>query len=131
MSENGSRQGKPDLRSNHQLWTRADSGQLHYCGRGRLLWNASGAGQRGSARGQDRNTLQQLANVLVLTARQDERLIAIERRVDRLEQAGPVTCNTLGNASPASREGQHLQAQHRSQRAARSPMPCSSTFWQR
>jgi hypothetical protein len=32
------------------------------------------------------NTLQQLANVLVLTARQDERLIAIERRVDRLEQ---------------------------------------------
>ena len=35
------------------------------------------------------NTLQQLANVLVLTARQDERLIAIERRVDRIEQ-GPV-----------------------------------------
>src|SRR6185312_17471308 len=33
------------------------------------------------------NTLQQLANVLVLTARQDERLIAIERRVDRLEQS--------------------------------------------
>jgi hypothetical protein len=33
------------------------------------------------------NTLQQLATVLVLTARQDERLIAIERRVDRLEQA--------------------------------------------
>jgi hypothetical protein len=32
------------------------------------------------------NTLQQLANVLVLTARQDERLIAIERRVDRLER---------------------------------------------
>lgn len=32
------------------------------------------------------STLQQLANVLVLTARQDERLIAIERRVDRLEQ---------------------------------------------
>jgi len=31
-------------------------------------------------------TLQQLANVLVLTARQDERLVAIERRVDRLEQ---------------------------------------------
>jgi hypothetical protein len=35
------------------------------------------------------STLQQLANVLVLTARQDERLIAIERRVDRLEQASP------------------------------------------
>ncbi len=33
------------------------------------------------------NTLQQLANVLVLTARQDERLIAIERRVDRLDQS--------------------------------------------
>ena len=32
-------------------------------------------------------TLQQLANVLVLTARQDERLIAIERRVDRIEQS--------------------------------------------
>ena len=32
-------------------------------------------------------TLQQLANVVVLTARQDERLIAIERRVDRFEQA--------------------------------------------
>ena len=32
------------------------------------------------------STLQQLANVLVLTARQDERLIAIERRADRLEQ---------------------------------------------
>lgn len=30
-------------------------------------------------------TLQQLANVLVLTARQDDRLNAIERRVDRLE----------------------------------------------
>lgn len=33
------------------------------------------------------NTLQQLANVVVVTARQDERLNAIERRVDRLEQA--------------------------------------------
>lgn len=32
-------------------------------------------------------TLQQLANVMVLTARQDERLISIERRVDRLEQS--------------------------------------------
>jgi hypothetical protein len=32
-------------------------------------------------------TLQQLAKVVVLTARQDERLIAIERRVDRLAQA--------------------------------------------
>lgn len=31
-------------------------------------------------------TLQQLANVVVLTARQDERIVAIERRVDRLEQ---------------------------------------------
>ena len=31
-------------------------------------------------------TLQQLANVLVLSARQDEKLIAIERRVDRLER---------------------------------------------
>ena len=34
-------------------------------------------------------TLQQLANVVVMTARQDERLIAIELRVDRLERAGP------------------------------------------
>jgi hypothetical protein len=33
-------------------------------------------------------TLQQLANVVVLTARQDERLNAIERRVDRLERVG-------------------------------------------
>jgi len=33
-------------------------------------------------------TLQQLANVVVQTARQDERLNAIERRVDRLEQLG-------------------------------------------
>jgi adenine-specific DNA-methyltransferase len=32
-------------------------------------------------------TRQQLANVMVLTARQDERLISIERRVDRLEEA--------------------------------------------
>jgi hypothetical protein len=32
-------------------------------------------------------TLQQLANVMILTARQDERLIAIERRVDRIEQS--------------------------------------------
>ncbi len=32
-------------------------------------------------------TLQQLANVMVLTARQDERLNAIERRVDRFEQS--------------------------------------------
>jgi hypothetical protein len=31
-------------------------------------------------------TLQQLANVVVQTARQDERLNAIERRVDRFEQ---------------------------------------------
>jgi hypothetical protein len=31
-------------------------------------------------------TLQQLANVMVVTARQDERLISIERRVDRLEE---------------------------------------------
>jgi hypothetical protein len=31
-------------------------------------------------------TLQQLANVVVLTARQDERLNAIERRLDRLGQ---------------------------------------------
>jgi hypothetical protein len=34
------------------------------------------------------STLQQLANVVVLTARQDEKLNAIERRVDRIEQAG-------------------------------------------
>lgn len=33
------------------------------------------------------NTVQQLANVLVLSARQDERLNAIERRMDRLEHA--------------------------------------------
>jgi hypothetical protein len=33
------------------------------------------------------STLQQLANVMVLTARQDERLIPIERRVDRLEES--------------------------------------------
>jgi len=32
-------------------------------------------------------TLQELANIVVVTARQDERLKAIERRVDRLEQA--------------------------------------------
>ena len=32
-------------------------------------------------------TLQQLASVVVLAARQDERLNAIERRVDRLEQS--------------------------------------------
>jgi len=31
-------------------------------------------------------TLQQLANAMVLTARQDEQIISIERRVDRLEQ---------------------------------------------
>jgi hypothetical protein len=31
------------------------------------------------------STLQQVANVLVSSARQDERLIAIERRIDRLE----------------------------------------------
>ena len=34
-------------------------------------------------------TLQQLANAVVATARQDERLITIERRLDRLEQASP------------------------------------------
>lgn len=34
------------------------------------------------------STLQQLANVVVVTARQDERLSAIERRVDRLELDG-------------------------------------------
>lgn len=32
-------------------------------------------------------TLQQLASVVVLTARQDEKLNAIERRVDRIEQS--------------------------------------------
>jgi hypothetical protein len=31
-------------------------------------------------------TLQQLANVVVLAARQDERIVAVERRVDRIEQ---------------------------------------------
>ncbi len=34
-------------------------------------------------------TLQQLANVVVQTARQDERLNAIERRMDRLEPLPP------------------------------------------
>lgn len=33
------------------------------------------------------STLQQLANVVVLTARQDEKLNGIERRIDRLKQA--------------------------------------------
>ena len=33
------------------------------------------------------STLQQVANVLVMSARQDERLMGIERRVDRLEQS--------------------------------------------
>lgn len=33
-------------------------------------------------------TLQELANVVVQTARQDERLNAIDRRVDRLEKLG-------------------------------------------
>lgn len=32
------------------------------------------------------NTLHQLASVVVLTARQDEKLNAIERRVDRIEK---------------------------------------------
>ena len=32
------------------------------------------------------STLQQLASVVVLTARQDEKLIGMERRLDRLEQ---------------------------------------------
>jgi hypothetical protein len=36
------------------------------------------------------STLQQLANVVVLTARQDEKLTAIERRVDRLERTSAV-----------------------------------------
>jgi len=34
-------------------------------------------------------TLQQLANIVVVTARQDERLKAIERRVERLEEPSP------------------------------------------
>ncbi|GIK83136.1 MAG: hypothetical protein AB7O43_23255 [Hyphomicrobiaceae bacterium] len=34
------------------------------------------------------STLQQLASVMVQTARQDERLNSIERRVDRIEQTG-------------------------------------------
>ena len=33
------------------------------------------------------STLQQLANVVVLTARQDEKLTAVERRIDRIEQS--------------------------------------------
>src|SRR5437868_261564 len=32
------------------------------------------------------STLQQLASVMVVAARQDERLISIERRIDRLEE---------------------------------------------
>jgi len=36
------------------------------------------------------STLQQLANVVVLTARQDEKLNAIGQRVDRLEQTSTV-----------------------------------------
>jgi hypothetical protein len=42
------------------------------------------------------NTLQELANVLVLTARQDEPLIAIMRHVDRLEQASTINCPQSG-----------------------------------
>lgn len=33
------------------------------------------------------NTLQQLANVVVLTARQDEKINAMDRRISQLEQA--------------------------------------------
>ena len=88
MSENGSRQTKPvfDPTINYGHLLTALS----------LLIAAIGAyyGIRAEMSGMDLRvakielTLQQLANVVVLSARQDERIIAIERRVDRLER-GP------------------------------------------
>ena len=86
MSENGTKQGKPvfDPTINYGHVLTAVSFIL--AGLGAYY------GMRAELSNMDLRvakielTLQQLANVLVLSARQDERLIAIERRVDRLEQ---------------------------------------------
>lgn len=87
MSENGNRQAKPvfDPTINYG----------HVLTAGSFLVAAIGAyyGIRAEMSSMDVRvakielTLQQLANVVVLSARQDERIIAIERRLDRLEQA--------------------------------------------
>lgn len=87
MSENGNKQGKPifDPTINYGHVLTAVSFIL--AGMGAYY------GMRTELSGMDLRvakielTLQQLANVLVLSARQDERLISIERRVDRLEQS--------------------------------------------
>jgi hypothetical protein len=87
MSENGNRQTKPvfDPTINYGHVLTALS----------FLVAAIGAyyGIRAEMSGMDLRvakielTLQQLANVVVLSARQDERIIAVERRLDRLEHA--------------------------------------------
>ena len=87
MSENGNRQTKPifDPTINYGHVLTAFS----------FLVAAIGAyyGIRAEMSGMDMRvakielTLQQLANVVVLSARQDERIVAIERRLDRVEQA--------------------------------------------
>ena len=86
MSENGHKQGKPvfDPTINYGHVLTALS----------FMLAALGAyyGMRAEMSNMDLRvakieiTLQQLANVVVLTARQDERIVAIERRVDRLER---------------------------------------------
>ena len=87
MSENGSRQGKPlfDPTINYGHVLTAVS--FIIAGSGAYYGIRAELGSMDLRVAKIELTLQQLANVLVLTARQDERLIAIERRVDRLEQA--------------------------------------------
>lgn len=87
MSENGSKQGKPlfDPTINYGHVLTALS--FIIAGSGAYYGIRAELGSMDLRVAKIELTLQQLANVLVLTARQDERLIAIERRVDRLEQA--------------------------------------------
>jgi|GEM_PF-2826058 len=86
MSENGSKQGKPlfDPTINYGHVLTALS--FIIAGSGAYYGIRAELGSMDLRVAKIELTLQQLANVLVLTARQDERLIAIERRVDRLEQ---------------------------------------------
>lgn len=86
MSENGGRQGKPlfDPTINYGHVLTALS--FIVAGTGAYYGIRAELGSMDLRVAKIELTLQQLANVLVITARQDERTIAIERRVDRLEQ---------------------------------------------
>ena len=86
MSENSSRQGKPVFDPTINYGHVLTAVSFIIAGIGAYYGMRAELGSMDLRVAKIELTLQQLANVLVLSARQDEKLIAIERRVDRLEQ---------------------------------------------